>query len=286
MVTPCVQALFLDKSTYRQISTVKDCEALQKDINELENWSTNWQMRFHPQKCKVLRVGKNHPEFTYQMQSNGGPCNLEEVSSEKDLGVEFDNLLAFDAQCDTMIKKANKVLCTIRRSFHYLDEEVMVQLYKAMVRPHLEYAIEVWAPRLKKHIHAMEAVQRRATKMIPSLRHLCYQERLKKLKLPSLVYRRRRGDMIQTYKFTHNIWETEDNLLTPSADVGTRGHEHKLFKERFESNTRGHFFSNRVTDLWNGLPHEVVTAPSVDSFKNRLDSHWETKDWLYDYESI
>ena len=161
----------------------------------------------------------------------------------------------------------------------------MLQLYKAMVRPHLEYVIEVWAPRLKKHIHAMEAVQRRATKMIPSLRHLPYEERLRKLRLPSLVYRRRRGDMIQTYKFTHNIWDTEDSLLTPSADVGTRGHEHKLFKERFETNTRGHFFTNRVTDLWNSLPHEVVTAPSVDSFKNRLDSHWETKDWLYNYES-
>ncbi len=56
-------------------------------------------------------------------------CNVEEVSTEKDLGVEFDNLLAFDAQCDTMVKKANKVLCTIRRSFHYLDKEVMLQLY-------------------------------------------------------------------------------------------------------------------------------------------------------------
>ncbi len=56
-----------DTKVYRQVSTVEDCEALQKDINELENWSNTWQMRFHPQKCKVLRVGKNHPEFTYQM---------------------------------------------------------------------------------------------------------------------------------------------------------------------------------------------------------------------------
>ncbi len=91
--------------------------------------------------------------------------------------------------------------------------------------------------------------------------------------------------MIQTYKFTHDIWDVEDSLLTPSHEVGTRGHEHKLFKQRFETNTRGHFFSNRVIDLWNSLPHDVVTAPDVDSFKNRLDSHWETIDWLYDYES-
>ncbi len=77
--------------------------------------------------------GQNPTSIRDQMQSNGGTCNLEEVSSEKDLGVKFDNLLAFDAQCDSMVKKANKVLCTIRRSFHYLDEEVMLQLYKAMV---------------------------------------------------------------------------------------------------------------------------------------------------------
>ncbi len=49
--------------------------------------------------------------------------------------------------------------------------------------------------------------------------------------------------------------------------------------------TRGHFFTNRVIDLWNSLPQDVVTAPSIDSFKNRLDSHWEFKEWLYDYEA-
>ncbi len=274
-----------DTKVYRQVSTTEDCEALQKDLEELENWADTWQMQFHPKKCKVLRVGKNHPEFTYHMQSNGGSCYLEVVNSEKDLGVEIDNLLAFDAQCDSMVKKANRVLCTIRRSFQYLDETVMLQLYKALVRPHLEYAVETWAPRLKKHINSIEAVQRRATKMIPSLHHLPYQERLKKLKLPSLVYRRKRGDMIQTFKFVHNIWDIEDSLLTPSVDVGTRGHDHKLFKERYETITRGHFFTIRVIDLWNSLPQNVVTAPSIDSFKNRLDSHWESKEWLYDYEA-
>ena len=220
------------------------------------------------------------------MQSKDGTCNLEVVNSEKDLGVEIDSMLSFDTQCDSMIKKANRVLCTIRRSFQYLNESVMLQLYKALVRPHLEYAIEIWAPRLKKHINAIEAVQRRATKMIPSLRNLPYNERLQKLKLPSLVYRRRRGDMIQTYKFVHNIWNIDDDLFTLSADTGTRGHQYKLFKERFETNVRGHFFTNRITDLWNNLPQDVVNASSVNQFKNKLDNYWENKDWLYDHEAV
>ncbi len=274
-----------DTKIYRQISTMEDCEALQKDLQGLESWAKTWQMQFHPMKCKVLRVGKNHPAFSYQMESAGGMCSLEEVNSEKDLGVEIDNMLSFDTQCDAMVKKANRVLCTIRRSFQHLDESVMLQLYKAMVRPHLEYAIEIWAPRLKKHIKTIEAVQRRATKMIPSLRHLSYRERLEKLELPTLVYRRKRGDMIQTYKFMHNIWEVEDELLTPRADTGTRGHDYKLFKERYATNVRGHFYSNRVIDIWNSLPQDIVNAPSVNSFKNRLDSYWQTKEWLYDFEA-
>ncbi len=199
--------------------------------------------------------------------------------------MEIDSCLTFDTQCDAMIKKGNRMLCTIRRSFQHLDETVMLQLYKAMVRPHLEYANEIWAPRLKKHIHALEAVQRRATKMIPSLRDLPYNERLRKLKLPSLVYRRKRGDMIQTFKFVRNIWDVEDDLFTPSRDTGTRGHAYKLFKERFDTNVRGHFLTNRAVDLWNSLPQDVVNSSSVDQFKIRLDSYWENKDWLYDYEA-
>ncbi len=281
----CVKMFADDTKIYRQIVSTEDCEALQKDLRNLEGWSKTWQMRFHPQKCTVLRIGKAHPDFSYQMETPDGTCDLEVVEYEKDLGVVIDDKLSFDSHCDSMIKKANRMLCTIRRSFQQLDESVMLQLYKAMVRPHLEYAIEIWSPRLKKHINALEAVQRRATKMIPSLKHLPYKERLEKLKLPTLVYRRKRGDMIQTYKFIHNIWDVEDELLTPRDDIGTRGHEHKLFKERYETNIRGHFFSNRNTDLWNSLPRDIVNAESVNSFKNRLDSFWQDKDWLYDYEA-
>ncbi len=161
----------------------------------------------------------------------------------------------------------------------------MVQLYKSLVRPYLEYANDVWSPRLNRNIHALEAIQRRATKLIPHLSHLWYEDRLKRLKLPSLVYRRNRNDMIQVFKYLHNIWKCDDdNLLEVVSDQRTRGHQYKLFKSRWETASRGHFFVNRVTNLRNELPAEVTTAESVNSFKQRLDNFWTNKPWLYDYE--
>ncbi len=161
----------------------------------------------------------------------------------------------------------------------------MVPLYKSLVRPHLEYGVEVWSPKLKRNIRLLESVQRRATKLIPEISDLPYEERLKHLKLPSLVYRRHRGDVIQVFKYMNNIWETSDELLTQLDESRTRGHSHKLYKERWEAAVRGQFFSIRVVNLWNSLPDYVINSKDVQSFKVALDKHWENKSWLYDFES-
>ena len=87
----------------------------------------------------------------------------------------------------------------IKRSFNRRDEITITTLFKSMVRPHLEYANAIWGPHFQADIIKVESVQRRATKMIYGLTNLPYQERLKTLKLPSLVYRRRRGNMIQIF---------------------------------------------------------------------------------------
>ena len=85
----------------------------------------------------------------------------------------------------------------VRRVYQYLDAEVMMYLYKGLIRPRLEYGVVVWAPYLQKNIEAIEAVQRRATRFIPSIKHLPYEDPLWKLRLPMLTCRRYRGDMIQ-----------------------------------------------------------------------------------------
>ncbi len=162
----------------------------------------------------------------------------------------------------------------------------MLQLYKPLVRSRLEYGVEIWSPNLKRLINEVEAVQRRATRMIPSLKDLPYEERLRKLKLPSLVYRRKRGEMIQTYKYMHGEYDSDCNkIFKRTHETRTRGHDFKLFKERALTGTRAQFFTSRVIDTWNSLPQEVVSAPSIDAFKARLDKHWENVEWLYDYKA-
>ena len=110
--------------------------------------------------------------------------------------------------------------------------------------------------------------------MIPGLKEMSYEQRLKSLKLPSLYYRRARGDMIEVYKYTHGLYTANEDLLAHESESSTRGHQHKLKKRYCRTATRQNFFSYRVVDSWNLLPDNVVNAPSLNSFKSRLDRVW------------
>ena len=171
----------------------------------------------------------------------------------------------------------------IRRSYEYLDGDSFKKLFTALVRPHLEYCNVAWSPRLKKDRNLIESVLRRGTKMIPGLRELEYEERLSKLDLPSMAYRRIRGDMIEVYKYTHEIYRT-DQILVLDTDTTRRGHNYKLKKRHCNKVTRSNFFSFRVVDTWNGLPHVVVNAPSLNSFKARLDKLWSKHKYSIDID--
>jgi ribonucleases P/MRP protein subunit RPP40 len=140
----------------------------------------------------------------------------------------------------------------------------------------LEYGNVAWHPYLKKDITMLEKVQRRAIRLIPEIRSKSYQERLPSLDLPSLVYRRLRGDAIECYKYLQGYYNTDTELLVryKQSGVETRGHSLKLQKDRCKTRIRSNFFSQRVINMWNSLPTEVVGAPSLNSFKGRLDKHW------------
>ena len=177
----------------------------------------------------------------------------------------------------------------IRRSFRHLDKKTFCQLFKSMVRPHLEFAAPVWNPYHKKNIKKLESVQRRATKQVAELKNMPYEDRLTELNLPTLAYRRMRGDIIEVFKMMTGKYDNKATKLISSymhdSGSNTRGHPMKLKKKPCSKNTTKHFFNRRVINTWNALPQSIVEAPSLNAFKNSLDKHWNNLDIKYNFDA-
>lgn len=104
-----------------------------------------------------------------------------------------------------MAAKANSIVGRIRHTFTYMDCEMFMSLYPSLVRSQMEYSVQAWSPHYRRDIIKLEKVQRRATKIVPELRNLPYEERLKTLGLTTLEERRHRGDLIEVFKITHGF---------------------------------------------------------------------------------
>ena len=174
-------------------------QTLQQVLDKLQIWSNEWQLRFNSTKCKVMHLGKWSDPASYSMTSDGKAVTLETIQMEKDLRVNVDADLVFDQHVAIQTKKANKLLGMLRRSFTTLDEESLPLLYKAIVRPHLEYCNVAWQPKFKKEREELEAIQHHAAMLIPTLKDFAYPDRLKALSLTSLYYRKACGDMIECF---------------------------------------------------------------------------------------
>ena len=213
-------------------------------------------------------------QFQYSLEGNW----LNNIEQEKDLGVTINQSLKPTAHCNEMYKKASSRLKLISRNIEYKSAEVIRKLYCAQVRPFLEYCVQFSHPYLIHDIDQLEKVQKRATKLIPSLKHLNYKDRLEELNMFSLKKRRLRGDMIEVYKIINNIDKVESSKFFILIDTNvTRGHVYKLKKTRFNSTLYQHSFSNRVVGFWNSLSTDVVTAGSLHNFKSKLDTFMASK---------
>ena len=248
---------------------------IQSDLDRLVEWADEWQLKFNAGKCHVLHLGHGNTNHEYYMCEHNSTRKslLQPTSEEKDLGVLIDNNLTFAKHIMNQVAKANRRVGQIRRSFTYLESDTMKQLFISFVRPFLEFANVVWSPHHKKYIDMIEKVQRRATKCVPSLRKLTYEERLMAMKLPSLKYRRKRGDLIEMYKYAHDLYDVNKSLVHYSENSYTRGNQYKLEKRGYRLDCRKFFFTFRIVNVWNKLPDEIVNAPSLNCFKSRLDAH-------------
>ena len=181
-----------DTKIFRQIASQEDAVELQSDLQKLQEWSNIWLLQFNAEKCHVLTLGR-FENIKHAHQYNLCSNELEHVSEEKDLGVTIDEELKFEEHIARKVQVANGIVGQIRRSFSFLNAETFRRSFVAFVRPHLEYCQAAWSPHLQRNINMLENVQIRATKLVDGLSSLDYPERLKRMDLPTLVYRRQKG---------------------------------------------------------------------------------------------
>ena len=257
----------------RMCSNASYPDVSQGDIDKMLNWQNKWLLKFNivDQKCKVMHIGKTNPKHIYKIDG----MDLPSVEEEKDLGVLMTSNYNWDTHINKCIKKANSCTAWITRSIISRDKEVMLKLYTSLVRPHLEYCVQLWNPKACHGnwglIMDIENVQRRYTRLIDGIGLMTYRERLNNLSITTLVERRARGDLLETFKIVNGIVDYGRDMF-----ILSRSGQNLIHPPNKVTKLQNEFFSQRVLSYWNKLPNNVKNCDNLNAFKTNLENFKRT----------
>ena len=266
----------------RSVSTPEDAKLLQEDLNKVYKWAEENNMLFNDKKFEVIRYGNNTnlKESTNYVSNTG--ITIQPKTSTKDLGVVMSNTATFKDHIEKVIETARDLSSWILRSFKTRSKDLMLQLWKTIVIPRLDYCSQLWNPHQSYLINQLEDVQKFFIRNIAGFRHKEYTTALKELKLYSLQRRRERYQIIYLWSIieglTPNIETPNDILVKVQSDtssrLGRRIATRPLRNSRF-STLRFNSLPFNGARLFNCLPKSIrnTTECAKITFKAALDSY-------------
>ena len=266
--------LFADDSfVYRLVRSDKDAEALQKDLNSLEKWEEQWQMKFHPEKCQVINIctnPKNRKQRNYTLHGH----TLETVDHAKYLGVHLNKDMSWNTHASKTAAKASSTLCFLRRNLRNCTKEVRERTFQTFVTPTLNYAAAAWDPYQAGDIDALDKVQRRGARYVTNNYHDkspgCVTNMINSLGWLPLKEQRRAHRLKYLHKIKHQDVDIDPGHLLQSSDSRTRGRG-RIKQQETKSTVYHQSFYPRTIREWNQLPTSITDIDAGEGFAAALD---------------
>ena len=261
-----------DLLVYKHIYSYDDYTELQSDINLINNWTSENHLVFNTSKCKQMVISRKRNQYNFRTILLGNEA-LELVQRYKYLGVTITSNLSWSEHINTKCIKAKKLIGLLYRRFYgNADPIALFELYTALVRPHLEYACEVWNPHLQKERDQLERVQKYGLRMCSKQWNAGYTDILSLFKIPTLSDRREYLSLCTMFKITQDMMYFPTNVFVPKLPDNLRSSSNSfLFYQPFaKSNAFLYSFVPFSCSLWNKLPHPITHAPTLSLFKKLL----------------
>ena len=190
---------------YHPITNQQDSNALQEDLDSLQQWESDWLMHVHPQKCQIMHITnkRNIIQSTYTIHNH----NLQTTNTAKYLGIHIHSTLNWNTHINKTAQRANTTSAFLHRNIRTCPRKTKHLAYTTLVRPILEYASIIWDPHTASNINKLETVQRRSARHIMHnySRHASVTTMLQHLDLPTLQQRRQHSKIIMLYRITHQL---------------------------------------------------------------------------------